>query len=263
FCTEKYYPFLSNDSRKYVVGDDYLPTWNVPSLKDFYNVQKLGMKGSFDLWLRKQNKNPDLIWEQVEESIRKVFYFNEDNIIKYSKPYSSFAKFFEMMRFDFIIDDNLKVYLMEANMSPNLSSAHFKQNRLLYEQVMFNLLSLIGVGYNFCSGNLSQEEEEMRCSYKDIAVFPEHCSTFCLESADCQKVGCQLCLPCLDKNQFRILCKAFIEHNFKGSYKRILPSPMDRSTPTSSGNLNELSPQNTLMSEWFRGKCLLDASFCS
>lgn len=50
-----------------------------------------------------------------------------------------------MMRFDLIIDDDLRVYLMEANMSPNLSSAHFLQNTLLYEQVIFNLFSLVGV----------------------------------------------------------------------------------------------------------------------
>lgn len=51
-----------------------------------------------------------------------------------------------MMRFDLVIDDDLKVYLMEANMSPNLSSAHFLPNTLLYEQVIYNLLNLVGVG---------------------------------------------------------------------------------------------------------------------
>lgn len=51
-----------------------------------------------------------------------------------------------MMRFDLVIDDALKVYLLEANMSPNLSSAHFQQNTLLYEQVIYNLLNLVGIG---------------------------------------------------------------------------------------------------------------------
>ena len=37
------------------------------------------------------------------------------------------------VRFDFVIDEDLKVYLMEANMSPNLSSAHFPANARLYE----------------------------------------------------------------------------------------------------------------------------------
>lgn len=51
-----------------------------------------------------------------------------------------------MMRFDLIVDENLRVYLMEANMSPNLSSAHFPQNTLLYEQVIYNMLNLVGIG---------------------------------------------------------------------------------------------------------------------
>lgn len=54
--------------------------------------------------------------------------------------------FFEMIRFDLIIDNDLRVYVMEANMSPNLSSAHFFQNTLLYEQVIYNMLNLVGVG---------------------------------------------------------------------------------------------------------------------
>lgn len=30
-------------------------------------------------------------------------------------------------------------------MSPNLSSAHYPQNRLLYEQVLFNLFAIAGL----------------------------------------------------------------------------------------------------------------------
>lgn len=50
-----------------------------------------------------------------------------------------------MMRFDLIVDEDLKVYLLEANMGPNLSSQHFPPNQLLYEQVLYNLFSLTGV----------------------------------------------------------------------------------------------------------------------
>ena len=44
-------------------------------------------------------------------------------------------KFFELVRFDFIIDQYLKVWLMEVNMSPNLNSGHFAQNAALYRYV--------------------------------------------------------------------------------------------------------------------------------
>ena len=55
-----------------------------------------------------------------------------------------------MVRFDFVID--LKVYLMEANMSPNLSSAHFPANALLYEQVVFFPTHLFGLNVNLVDG---------------------------------------------------------------------------------------------------------------
>lgn len=61
------------------------------------------------------------------------------------KNYRSPHNFFEMMRFDFVIDEDLKLYALEANMSPNLSSAHYPPNQLLYEQVIYSLLSLVGV----------------------------------------------------------------------------------------------------------------------
>lgn len=51
-----------------------------------------------------------------------------------------------MIRIDFVIDENLNIYMLEANMSPNLSSAHFPPNRLLYQQVLYNVLGLVGVG---------------------------------------------------------------------------------------------------------------------
>lgn len=56
FCPNKYHPFDPDVQDKYVVGDDYLPTWKVPSLAPFYNDFGFGMKGSFDAWLRAQDK---------------------------------------------------------------------------------------------------------------------------------------------------------------------------------------------------------------
>lgn len=61
-----------------------------------------------------------------------------------------------MMRFDFVITEDLKIYLLEANMSPNLSSAHFPPNRLLYHQVLYNILSLVGVGEVSFKNSLKQ-----------------------------------------------------------------------------------------------------------
>lgn len=47
-------------------------------------------------------------------------------------------KFFTLLIFKY-------VNLFKVNMSPNLSSAHYSQNRLIYEQVLFNLFAIVGL----------------------------------------------------------------------------------------------------------------------
>ena len=67
--------------------------------------------------------------------IRNVYTAKESKFADALKNYPHKRLFFEMVRFDFVLDSKLNLYLMEANMSPNLSSKHFAMNRMLYEQV--------------------------------------------------------------------------------------------------------------------------------
>lgn len=54
FCPEKYHPFDPDNIDKYVIGDDYLPTWKVPSLKKYYVDQGASMKVSVESHLKAQ-----------------------------------------------------------------------------------------------------------------------------------------------------------------------------------------------------------------
>ena len=76
----KYYPFDPTNVDKYVVGDDYLPPWEVPELKYYYNTLKFGMKESLNAHLRSNNLNPDLIWDKIEDAIRIVMLDKEPKI---------------------------------------------------------------------------------------------------------------------------------------------------------------------------------------
>lgn len=145
YCPMKYHPFNASEIDKYVVGDDYLPSWQVPSLVKYYNLHGGSMRAAFDAYVRDQQLEPSTIWTQVEEIVRRTILAKEQEIIGILRSYKT-QNFFELMRFDLIIDDTLKVHLMEANMSPNLSSAHFKPNSLLYEQILYSTLNLVGVG---------------------------------------------------------------------------------------------------------------------
>lgn len=81
YCPQKYYPFDARNVDKYIVGDDYLPVWDVPSLAPFYNGLGFGMKDSFDAYIRSKNRDPSGIWLQVEEAIRSTILIKEKHII--------------------------------------------------------------------------------------------------------------------------------------------------------------------------------------
>jgi tubulin monoglycylase TTLL15 len=267
YCPQKYYPFDPSNVDKYVVGDDYLPTWEVPSLSRYYNALGYGMKGSFDAYVRAQGKDPQIIWDQVEDSIRVAILTKQPLLKGLLQSYKNRHNFFEMARFDLIVDDDMKVYLIEANMSPNLSSAHFKQNSLLYEQVIYNLFGLVGVGSYVNRENfkkLDSDTEAMLSSDKNVMVNGHICSQIpCSET--CSPVECQLCKPCLSRNEISELHRSYREHVNRGDNKRIFPVPVrDHKKPLDDDDFfKNLSSNNQLITKWFHAKCLSDNSWCN
>jgi hypothetical protein len=56
--------------------------------------------------------------------------------------------FFELYRFDFILDNDLNLFLIEINQSPNVNpSALLYRDQRLFENLLFNVFTLIGVGH--------------------------------------------------------------------------------------------------------------------
>ena len=56
--------------------------------------------------------------------------------------------FFELFRFDFILNDNLDLFLIEVNQSPNVNpSALLHRDQRLFENLLYNVFTLIGVGH--------------------------------------------------------------------------------------------------------------------
>lgn len=262
FCPIKYYPFDEKNIDKYVVGDDYLPIWKVPALDYYYNELGFGMKETINEYLRKKGKDPSILWSQIEESIKLTLLAKEESITRSVNRFKFKQNLFEMMRFDFVADENLNIFLLEANMSPNLSSAHFAPNELLYRQVLYNLFGLLGIGERIHKNSLarrSRVEEDMLVSDKNIAVYAEECASIkCKES--CVPIICQLCKPCLSFDSKNYIINAYKEHLNKGDCKRIFP-------PSSGNSLEDIklenySPENQLHIRWFQGKCKMDKSWC-
>ncbi|XP_032664679.1 probable tubulin polyglutamylase ttll-15 [Odontomachus brunneus] len=256
FCPVAYYPFDAEDLDKYVVGDDYLPIWKVPSLKKYYAELGYSMKDSFDAYVREQGKDPAEMWERAYDAIREVFLMKESQIREISKRVGNGRNFFELMRFDLVLDEDLNVYTMEANMSPNLSSAHYPPNQLLYEQVIFNTLALVGVGKRIRRRSLktsSKAEEDMEVADKNIVVLPE----LCRECDDCFRVECQLCRPCFTPETRLILSQSYLEHQNRMDFQRIFPPSIRKDMVSKDYTL-----RNQLLIRWYQGKCEMDKTWC-
>lgn len=82
YCPLPYHPFDARELDKYVVGDDYMPTWEVPSLAHAYTRLGYGMRGAFDAYVRSRGQQPETIWVQVEEAIREAVLAKEKHIVE-------------------------------------------------------------------------------------------------------------------------------------------------------------------------------------
>ena len=270
FCPEKYYPFDQTVRNKYVVHDGYRPMWKVPSLKDNYSSKAFNFKITFNQYMQSQGLNYTKVWTDIRTAIQNV-YMEKEKLLIVSSAERGFHKrhnFFEMVRFDFVLDRNLNVYLMEANMSPNLSSKHFPQNKRLYEHVVYTVLKLVGLAEHVDTNSVLHSED-MRVAPCDIRVLPDMChSPQC--NTSCDPIQCQLCRRCVPKDLELILREAYMEHQNRGGARRLLPKPLnateishwDFDTELSNIDLNGMSRNNILMNLWFIGKCRMDVSYC-
>ncbi|XP_041981293.1 probable tubulin polyglutamylase ttll-15 [Aricia agestis] len=262
YCPAKYYPFDPNVVDKYVVGDDYLPTWEVPSLAHPYTALGFSMKEAFDHYVTSKGGDVTRMWEEVEAAITEVLLKKEHHVIQALKKYPSPDHFFEMMRFDLVVDEGLKVYLLEANMSPNLSSAHYPPNQLLYEQVLYSLYSITGVASHVQPGKFEDRAtQNMVSSQKNIAVWSEVCSTTCRENCE-ESLICGLCKPCMTSRLKSSLLGAHKEYLHRGDFRRLFPPKMVQNASTDE-KIKGLNKMNQLLYLWYQGKCNADVTWCS
>nr|XP_054758749.1 probable tubulin polyglutamylase ttll-15 [Lytechinus pictus] len=264
FCAKEYNPIDFGDVNKYVVGDDYTPVWKMPSLQKYYQEYNYNFMETMNGYWRSKGEDPDKVYRQIYEAIRGVFVSKYPQLLSAIQRHENKHVFFELMRFDFVLDEELNVFLMEVNMSPNLSSAHFTENIHLYERVVYNVLSVNGVARNVPSSlkNSDSRERGMQVSTKEILVKPDLCSSE--KCFTCEKEECRICYKCLSPPQRLMLQDAFLEHNNRQSMRRVYPVAVAQDHAkyydiTSDGSLHE---NDQIMREWFIAKCAQDLSFC-
>ncbi|KAK7100751.1 hypothetical protein V1264_023640 [Littorina saxatilis] len=271
FCPEQYYPFDASVVEKYVVVPHYKTLWEMPSLKDLYLNEGFNFKTALNQHLIGRGIDVDKVWADMISALREVFHESEAYLLQHAAElkFLNTDHFAELVRFDFIVDANLKVYMMEANESPNFSTYQYIKNVRLYKHVLYNYLSLVG-WTQYASRERADHKEVMRVSSREVRVFLDECSAPVCE-ASCVWLECRLCRRCVWSETHKTLRKAYLEHKRRKSARRIVPPPIDEARarlwnpatewPFDDVNAN-MSESNKLMHRWFIGMCRRDASFC-
>ena len=82
-------------------------------MKRYYIDANMNMKEALNSYLRYKKLDPDKMWSKIEQSIKSVYINKERQMNRLSGMMQHDMKhFFEMVRFDFIVDKDLNVYLM-------------------------------------------------------------------------------------------------------------------------------------------------------
>ena len=126
---------LNKNSENFVPNDDAEDhcvghKWSLPALKDF---------------LRKSGYDVDLIWNRIEDMIIKTIISVENTIyhaMEMSVPCRDNC--FEVLGFDILIDDNLKPWLLEINLSPSLNTDSALDLKIK-GNMLADLFSMIGI----------------------------------------------------------------------------------------------------------------------
>lgn len=149
-CLEPYYPFNKNNLNSYVIGDNFHSGWHFDSIQKFMK-HKFSLKMALNAQLEERCINTTMIWEQVKDCIITTVSIQEHRLVEAIRHFSSKHNFFELVRFDFMVDAGLNVHLLEINMSPGLFPRENTKiyHESMYEQLVFDTLNLVGIGSFF------------------------------------------------------------------------------------------------------------------
>lgn len=163
-CEKKYNPNNYEDIDSYVISDACLFPWDVDALSVYYN-NSYNYKESMNAYFRKQGIETDRIWSQVEDCIRSIVLSKEHSYIYWvhwlfylecfdegfsfqTKKHPFKHSFFELYRFDFILDRDLNLNLIEVNQSPNVNpSAKLHRDQRMFESLLYDSFNLLGFGH--------------------------------------------------------------------------------------------------------------------
>ena len=117
---------------------------------------------NFERYCKKNNINYIDIINQTKDIIIKTFISFSNDIIKESKARSMKDRnMFQLFTFDFIIDSNLKTYLIDVDKNPKLDSKHLVPI-YIYDHIFSDILNIAGIipfNHANINNNISNKNE--------------------------------------------------------------------------------------------------------
>jgi tubulin monoglycylase TTLL15 len=166
--------------------------------------------------------------------------------------------FFEILRFDFIIDETLQANLMEVQISPQLAirkDTKFELRHSYRSQLIYDALSVL----HLLDFNEQKDENFFLSDPRDVSIsLSETNMTNCrIECDDKCSNECNLCAFCLGKS--RILQQTFREHMRRRHMKRIFPKAIHFNKNKLIGRMHSSSK---FILKWIHEMCAVESEWC-
>ena len=117
---------------------------------------------NFERYCKNNNINYDGIINQTKDIIIKTFIsLNKEIINEYKSKLLRDRNMFQLFTFDFLIDDNLKAYLIDIDKNPRLDSTHLVPI-YLYDHIFSDILNIVGIipyDHSNINNNISYKNE--------------------------------------------------------------------------------------------------------
>lgn len=155
-CELPYEPFDRKIIGKINCALNHKDPSEAPSFMKLVNLYKFSNFDILNNYLNNNDYESDKIWEQIDDAIATVTLLKSQSIERYFRIQRRMTKEqcgngFELLRYDFIVDTNEKVHLMDVNMSPSLifSGVDKERKERMMKEILKATFDIVGAGsYN-------------------------------------------------------------------------------------------------------------------
>eukprot|EP01130_Rhizamoeba_saxonica_P001979 TRINITY_DN11798_c0_g1_i1.p1 TRINITY_DN11798_c0_g1~~TRINITY_DN11798_c0_g1_i1.p1 ORF type:complete len:459 (-),score=93.69 TRINITY_DN11798_c0_g1_i1:156-1532(-) len=186
---------------------------------------RVDAKYMFDKW-RNDGLNVDKIWNEMKEIAVKTFIATEEKMYKYVKSTVKYrSNGYELLGYDFLVDVDEKVWLLEINSSPNLEP-HTELETVVKRNMIRDLLQLVDVERNDVknrNNRISQLKQQLESGElsellqflgQETLTSTEMYTIAATELEMARKGEWQVCFPLADSAKYEYLfSETTLEHN--------------------------------------------------